>query len=87
MLDGPFMVNQKHIQRFLTNDQIQEISNIVTDQSGFNLPTDELVDAIRLVLEDIPGIEIVSNQEIHHLTNLIRNSYNGHIKHQNQNSN
>jgi hypothetical protein len=83
MIDGPLMVNQKHIQRFLTNDQLQEISNIVTDQFGFDLPTDELVDAIRLVLEDVPGIEIVSHQEIHHLTNLIRNFYHDHIKHQN----
>ena len=83
MLDGPFMVNQKLNQCFLTNDQIQEISNIVTDQFGFGLPKDELADAIRLVLEDVPGIEIVSHQEIHHITNLIRNSYNGHIKHQN----
>lgn len=83
MFDGPLMVNQKHIQRFLTNDQLQEISNIVTDQFGFDLPTDELVDAIRLVLEDVPGIEIVSHQEIHHITKLIRNLYHDHIKHQN----
>lgn len=83
MIDGPFMVNQKHIQCFLTNDQMQEISNVVTDQFGFDLPKDELIDAIRLVLENIPGIEIVSTQEIHHVTNLIRNLYNANIKHQN----
>ena len=83
MIDGPFMVNQKHNHCFLTNDQIQELSIIVTEQFGFGLPRDELVDAIRLVLEDIPGIEIVSNQEIHQITNLIRNLYNDHIKHQN----
>ena len=83
MFDGPFMVNQINNQCFLTNEQIQELSNVVTEQFGFGLPKDELVDAIRLVLEDIPGIEIVSNQEIHQVTNLIRNSYNDHIKHQN----
>ena len=83
IIDGPFMVNQINHQCFLTNEQIQELSNVVTEQFGFGLPKDELVDAIRLVLEDIPGIEIVSNQEIHQVTNLIRNSYNDHIKHQN----
>ena len=79
------MVNQKHNQCFLTNDQLQELSNIVAEQFGSDLPRDELADAIRLVLEDIPGIEIVSNQEIHQVTNLIRNLYNDHIKHQNWN--
>jgi hypothetical protein len=83
MIDGPLMVNQKHIQRFLTNDQLHEISNIVKDQFGFGLPRDELVDAIRLVLEDVPGIEIVSHQEIHHITNLIRNLYHDDINRQN----
>lgn len=78
MIDGPFMVNQKHSQCFLTNYQIQELSDVVTEQFGSDLPRDELVDAIRLVLEDIPGIEIVSTQEIHHVTNLIRNLYNDH---------
>ena len=73
------MANQKHNQCFLTNNQIHELSNVVTEQYGFDLPRDELVDAIRLVMEDIPGIEIVSTQEIHHVTNLIRNLYNDHI--------
>ena len=75
------MANQKHNQCFLTNKQIHELSSVVTEQYGFDLPRDELADAIRLVLEDIPGIEIVSTQEIHHVTNLIRNLYNDHIKH------
>mgnify|MGYP007065750460 CR=1 FL=1 len=75
------MANQKHNHCFLTNNQIHELSNVVTEQYGFGLPRDELVDAIRLVLEDIPGIENVSTKEIHHITNLIRNSYNDHIKH------
>ena len=75
------MVNKKHSQQFLTNNQIHELTDVVTEQFGFHLPKDELTDAIRLVLEDIPGIEIVSTQEIQLVTNLIRNSYNGKINH------
>ena len=70
------MVNQKHNQRFLTNYQIQELSDVVTEQFGSDLPKDELDNAIRLVLEDIPGIEIVSTQDIHQVINQIMNSYN-----------
>ena len=76
MIDRPLMVNQNSNQWFLTNDQIQEIVNAVTDQRGFDLPKDELDNAIRLVLEDIPGIEIVSTQDIHQVINQIMNSYN-----------
>ncbi len=70
------MVNKKHNQQFLTNNQLQDLTDVVTEQFGFDLPKDELIDAIRLVLEDIPGIEIVSTQDIQIAINQVRYLYN-----------
>lgn len=78
------MVNKKHNQRFLTNIQLQDLTDVVTEQFGSNLPKVELIDAIQLVMENIPGIETVSTQDIQIIVNQVRYLYNVKTNNQNQ---
>ena len=77
------MANQKHSDCFLTNEQISELVTFVIDQFGIGLSGDELTETIYLSLEDIPGIESESDQDIHRLLNQVRNQYHDTIKHKN----
>ena len=83
MFDSPFMANQKHIEYFLSNEQIHELVTFVIEQFGVDLSGDELTESIYLVLEDVPGIEVESDQDIHRLLNQVRNQYHDTIKHKN----
>ena len=83
MFDSPYMTNQKHIESILTNEQIRELVTFVIDQFGIGLSGDELAESIYLVLEDVPGIEGESDQDIHRLLNQVRNLYHDTIKHKN----
>ena len=80
MFDSPCMANQKHIECFLSNEQIRELVMFVIDQFGIDLSGDELTESIYLVLEDVPGIEGESDQDIHRLINQVRNQYHDTIK-------
>ena len=75
------MANQKHIEYFLSNEQIHELVTFVIEQFGVDLSGDELTESIYLVLEDIPGIESESEQDIHRLLNQVRNQYHDNIEH------
>ena len=77
------MTNQKHIECFLSNEQICELVTFVIEQFGIDLSGDELTESIHLVLEDVPGIEVESDQDIHRLLNQVRNLYHDNIKHKN----
>ena len=77
------MTNQKHIECFLSNEQIHELVTFVIDQFGIDLSGDELTESIYLALEDVPGIEGESEQDIHRLINQVRNLYHDTIKHKN----
>ena len=83
MFDSPRMTNQKHIECFLSNEQIRELVMFVIEQLGIDLSGDELTESIHLVLEDVPGIESESDQDIHRLLNQVRNIYHDNIKHKN----
>lgn len=83
MFDSPHMTNQNHIECILTNEQIRELVTFVIDQFGIDLSGDELTESIYLVLEDVPGIEVESDQDIHRLLNQVRNLYHDTIKHEN----
>ena len=83
MVDSPRMANQKHIECFLSNEQISELVTFVIDQYGIDLSGDELTESIYLALEDIPGIEGESDQDVHRLINQVRNQYHDTIKHKN----
>ena len=74
------MANQKHIKGFLSNEQICELVTFVIDQFGIGLSGDELNESIYLILEDVPGIESESDQDIHRLINQVRNLYHDTIK-------
>ena len=81
LIDGPYMTTRNQIQCFLTTEQIQELVNVVTEQFGTGLSGNELVELIRLVMEDIPGIEMETTQVIHCVVNQVRNLYNDKTKH------
>lgn len=83
MFDSPRMTNQKHIKCFLSNEQISELVTFVIDQFGIGLSGDELNESICFALEDVPGIESESDQDIHRLLNQVRNLYHDTIKHKN----
>ena len=77
------MANQKHIKCFLSTEQISELVTFVIDQFGIGLSGDELTESIYLALEDVPGIEGESDQDVHRLIIQIRNLYHDTIKHKN----
>ena len=77
------MTNQKHIECFLSNEQVLELVMFVIDQFGIGLSGDELNESIYLALEDVPGIEGESDQDVHRLLNQVRNLYHDTIKHKN----
>ena len=77
------MTNQKHIECFLSNEQIRELVTFVIEQFGDGLSGDELTESIYLILEDVPGIEGESVQDVHRLINQVRNLYHDTIKHKN----
>ena len=75
------MANQKYIECFLSNEQVRELVTFVIEQFGDGLSGDELNESIYLALEDVPGIEGESDQDIHRLLNQVRNQYHDTIKH------
>lgn len=79
LIDGPLMTTRNKFHCFLTDDQIRELADVVIEQFGNGLSGDELVESIRLVMEDIPGIEMESTRNIHHVTYLIGNLYHDNI--------
>ena len=76
-LDGLYMANKNSSKAFLTPEQIMDLSQFINDEFGSNLPEDELIEAIALVLENVPGIESESNRSIQRQIRLIRNQYHG----------
>ena len=85
LIDGPYMTSRNQSKCFLSDEQIHELVDVVIQEFGSGLSGNELVESIRLVMEDVPGIEMESTQEIHCVVNQIRNIY--HDKHQNRNEN
>ena len=71
------MATEKHSESFLTQEQFTSLVEFIIDEYGIGLPEEELVESILVVLEDIPGFEVVSNQSIQRVINQIRNQYYG----------
>ena len=70
----------------LSDDQLDELVRFLIDEFGVGLSGDELDESIGLVMENIPGFELVSTQKIHRLVNQIRSRYEYQIRnHGNQN--
>lgn len=85
LIDGPHMTSGNQSNCLLTDEQILELVYAVTEQFGTGLSGNELVESIRLVMEDVPGIEMESTQEIHCVVNQIRILYHDQYKDRNKN--
>ena len=73
--DGLYMANETSMYDYLTKDQINDLSKYIVDMYGTDLPLDELNESIYLVLENVPGTEVLSTQKIQSLIIQIRNQY------------
>jgi hypothetical protein len=71
------MAIKKIYKSQFTQEQVRSLSKYIVDVYGTGLPEEELVESISVVLEDIPGFELESNQSIQHVINQIRNQYYG----------
>ena len=58
-----------------TDSQIKELAVSIVDMYGSDLPLDEVNESIYIVLEDIPGIELLSSRKIQSLITQIRSQY------------
>ena len=63
----------------LSDDQFDQLVRFLIDEFGVGLSGDELDESIRLVMENIPGFELVSTQTIHRLVDQIRSRYDDEI--------
>jgi len=59
----------------LSDDQLDQLVRFLIDEFGIGLSGDELDESIGLVMENIPGFELVSTQTVHRLVNQIRSRY------------
>jgi hypothetical protein len=71
------MANEEPYPSQLTQIQIRLLSDYIVDVYGTGLPEEELVESISVVLEDVPGVELVSSQSFQCVINQIRNQYYG----------
>jgi len=69
------MATKEHYESLLTQKQIKSLSEYIVDVYGTGLPEEELVESISVVLEDVPGFELVSSQSVQCVINQIRNQY------------
>jgi len=72
------MANQNKC--FLNDEQLRELADIVVEEFGVDLSGDELNEAIQLLMECIPGIELESPHAIHCVLTQVRNLYHDTIK-------
>ena len=59
----------------LTEQQIHDLANIVYEENGSCLTSDELKEQIALLLEDVAGFEVASEKAVRRVINQIRNHY------------
>ena len=59
----------------LTQDRIQDLAVIVLEECGSCLSDNELTDEIALLLEDIAGFEMASDQVVRQVINQARSHY------------
>ena len=64
----------------LSDDQLDQLVRFLIDEFGVGLSGDELDESIGLVMENIPGFELVSTQTIHQWVNQIRSRYEHQIR-------
>ena len=72
--EGITMANQKEINNF-TPKQIKALSEAVVELSETDLSEEELNELIFLILEDVSGVELLSNHETESLLLKIKEYY------------
>ena len=69
------MENKKFNNSNFSNEQIFDLSQTIIETYGSDLSPNDLSESINLILEDIPGVELISTQEIQLLISQIREQY------------
>ena len=65
------------IKTELSTDQQKTLVEIISDQFGHNLSFDEFSDQVLLLLEDIPGFEVITDSESQTIINQLWSYYHG----------
>ena len=60
--------------------QIDELVRYIIDEFGSGLSQEELDESIGVVMENVPGLELESTQEIQRLVESIRRKYDDEIR-------
>jgi len=76
------MKSYSFINNLLSEIQIKELSNTVLYMYGNDLSLDELTESIYLLMENIPGIDLISTQKLQSINSQIRNQYHEEIRKQ-----
>ena len=64
----------------LSVDQIEELVRYIIEEFGTGLSQEELDESIGVVMENVPGLELESTQEIQRLVESIRRKYDDEIR-------
>ncbi len=64
----------------LSVDQMKELVRYIVDEFGSGLSLEELDESIGVVMENVPGLELESTQEIQRLVESIRRKYDDEIR-------
>jgi hypothetical protein len=80
-LDGLHMATDHEFQiETLSEDQICELVKYIFEEFGSGLSQEELDESIGVVMENVPGLETESTQEIQRLIESIRRKYDDEIQ-------
>ncbi len=71
------MTYQQQFQFDFNDEQVQQLVDVIIDEFGTQLVECDLVESILLVLENVPGFELTTEQPILSVINLIRSKYYG----------
>jgi len=69
------MTHPDHYKSKLSREQVISLSEFITEMYGSGLSKSELIETILVVLEDIPGLELMSNQSEQCQINQIKEKY------------
>jgi len=64
----------------LSVGQIEDLVRYIIDEFGSGLSPEELDESIGVVMENVPGLELESTQEIQRLVESIRRKYDDEIR-------
>ncbi len=59
----------------LTEHQVDLLVDILIEECGFGLSDDQIADQVAMLLEDVPGFEVVSDDALSQTINRVRSAY------------